>query len=113
MRGKDAKRCKRCKYHTSISGGEIICYYIGMTDKPRGCMPGLDCTKFEPEDGNTVKKKIAAINPYLVRPEEKKTRTCKGCYHRMTKYRDGKIISYCPLLGEEVDPDVTVCRIIP
>ena len=46
------KRCRRCKYHTIMTGGDIkgdttACYYIGMTEKRRGC-PGAHCDKFEP-----------------------------------------------------------------
>ena len=112
MTGKDAKRCKKCWY-SGYAAGETTCDYIGMTETPRCCPPGLECTKFKPKNGKNVRERNPALNPARVRVEKKREKLCKECEHRMTKYRDGKVISYCPLLDKEVDPDVTACRIIP
>ena len=112
MKGKDARRCKRCRFHSLIAGREVVCDYILIMKKPRGCPPGVACTVSEPLGAAIRREHIIASSPKRFKPEPEGKRECKACPHRSTRYRDGKVISYCPLLNEEVDPDVTTCRII-
>lgn len=112
MKGKDARRCQRCRFHSMIAGKEVVCDYILVMKTPRGCPPGVACTVFEPPGERVRREQITVGNMNRYNPKEKAKRVCRDCNHRSTRYRDGKVISYCPLLNEEVDPDVTTCRII-
>ncbi len=46
MIGKDALHCRKCKYH-GVAAGEVVCEYINLTDRPRGCAYGKKCIRFE------------------------------------------------------------------
>ena len=47
MIGKDAKFCGKCRYSGKCMN-EVVCEYIDIMGKPRGCPVGVECTKFEP-----------------------------------------------------------------
>lgn len=57
----DMRRCKGCFYGAILDGNSPICDYITITGHSRPCLPGADCTVFEPKESDRKKKRKPII----------------------------------------------------
>lgn len=57
----DMRRCKNCFYGAMLDGNSPICDYITITGHSRPCLPGADCTVFEPKESGRKKKRKPII----------------------------------------------------